>query len=84
VHQDLPPPRRLRHGRHDGADPDQDDPVANQAALEKVRADKEREVADGHDGTWVAHPALVPIAREVFDRVMQGPNQVHRRATRLR
>jgi malate synthase len=58
--------------------PIKDDPVANQTALEKVRADKEREVADGHDGTWVAHPALVPIAREVFDRVMQGPNQVHR------
>jgi malate synthase len=54
------------------------DPVANQTALEKVRADKEREVGDGHDGTWVAHPALVPIAREVFDRVMQGPNQLHR------
>jgi malate synthase len=58
--------------------PIKNDPVANQAALEKVRADKEREVADGHDGTWVAHPALVPVAREVFDRVMQGPNQVHR------
>jgi malate synthase len=54
------------------------DPVANQAALEKVRADKEREAADGHDGTWVAHPGLVPIAREVFDRVMQSPNQLHR------
>src|ERR1700733_7672932 len=54
------------------------DPVANQTALEKVRADKEREANDGHDGTWVAHPALVPIAREVFDRVMQGPNQLHR------
>jgi malate synthase len=58
--------------------PIKNDPVANQAALERVRADKEREVADGHDGTWVAHPALVPIAREVFDRVMQAPNQVHR------
>jgi malate synthase len=58
--------------------PVKSDPVANQTALEKVRADKEREVADGHDGTWVAHPALVPIAREVFDRVMQGPNQVYR------
>jgi malate synthase len=53
-------------------------PVANQAALEKVRADKEREAADGHDGTWVAHPGLVPIAREVFDRVMQSANQLHR------
>ena len=54
------------------------DPVANQTALEKVRADKEREANDGHDGTWVAHPALVSIAREVFDRVMQSPNQVRR------
>ena len=59
------------------------DPVANQTALEKVRADKEREVADGHDGTWVAHPALVPIAREIFDRVMQGPNQLHRLRDRV-
>jgi malate synthase len=58
--------------------PIKNDPAANQAALEKVRADKEREVADGHDGTWVAHPGLVPIAREIFDRVMQSPNQVHR------
>jgi malate synthase len=58
--------------------PIKNDPVANQAALDKVRADKEREVKDGHDGTWVAHPALVPIAREVFDRVMQSPNQLHR------
>lgn len=58
--------------------PIKNDPVANQAALDKVRADKEREVTDGHDGTWVAHPALVPIAREVFDRSMQSPNQVHR------
>ena len=58
--------------------PIKNDPVANQAALEKVRADKEREVTDGHDGTWVAHPGLVPIAREVFDRVMQSPNQLHR------
>jgi malate synthase len=54
------------------------DPAANQAALEKVRADKEREATDGHDGTWVAHPGLVPIAREIFDRIMQSPNQVHR------
>jgi malate synthase len=58
--------------------PIKNDPSANEAALEKVRADKEREVTDGHDGTWVAHPALVPIAREVFDRVMRSPNQVHR------
>ncbi|MCW5576579.1 MAG: malate synthase A [Burkholderiales bacterium] len=54
------------------------DPAANEAALAKVRADKEREAADGCDGTWVAHPGLVGIAREVFDRHMPGPNQVSR------
>jgi malate synthase len=52
------------------------DAGANEAAFAKVRADKEREAADGHDGTWVAHPDLVPIAREVFDRLMPGPNQL--------
>ena len=52
------------------------DPVKNEAALARVRADKEREAADGHDGTWVAHPGLVPVAKEVFDRLMPGPNQV--------
>ncbi len=60
--------------------PIKNDPAANDAALAKVRADKEREAGDGHDGTWVAHPGLVPIAMEVFDRVMPTPNQV----TRLR
>jgi malate synthase len=54
------------------------DPEANEAALAKVRADKEREAGDGHDGTWVAHPALVPLAMEVFDRLMPTPNQLHR------
>jgi malate synthase len=58
--------------------PIKNDPAANEAALAKVRADKEREVGDGHDGTWVAHPGLVPIAREVFDRGMPGPNQLAR------
>lgn len=56
--------------------PIKNDPAANDAALAKVRADKLREVRDGHDGTWVAHPALVPIAREVFDQHMPGPNQL--------
>ncbi|HWG66842.1 MAG TPA: malate synthase A, partial [Rhodanobacteraceae bacterium] len=46
-------------------------------ALAKVRADKLREVTDGHDGTWVAHPALVPIARGIFDAHMPTPNQLH-------
>ncbi len=52
------------------------DVAANEAAFDKVRADKEREANDGHDGTWVAHPALVPVALEVFDRLMPGPNQI--------
>jgi malate synthase len=52
------------------------DRSANEAAFAKVRADKEREATIGHDGTWVAHPDLVPIAREVFDRLMPGPNQL--------
>jgi malate synthase len=58
--------------------PIKNDPVANEQALGKVRADKEREASDGHDGTWVAHPGLVPIAREIFDRLMPTPNQVSR------
>jgi len=52
------------------------DEAANAAAFAKVKADKEREAGDGHDGTWVAHPALVPVAMEVFDRLMPGPNQL--------
>ena len=52
------------------------DPAANGAALAKVRADKEREVGDGHDGTWVAHPALVPVALAAFNAGMPGPNQL--------
>ena len=54
------------------------DPAANEAAFAKVRADKEREAANGHDGTWVAHPDLVPVAIEVFDRLMPGPNQLQK------
>src|ERR1700722_10397440 len=53
-------------------------PLPNERALTQVRADKEREAADGHDGTWVAHPGLVPVALEVFDRVMPQPNQIGR------
>jgi malate synthase len=52
------------------------DAAANEAAFARVRADKEREAGDGHDGTWVAHPDLVPVAMEVFDRLMPGPNQL--------
>lgn len=58
--------------------PIKNDPVANDAAMEKVRQDKLREVTDGCDGTWVAHPALVPIAKAVFDAHMPGPNQYSR------
>jgi malate synthase len=56
--------------------PIKSDPVANERALAQVRIDKEREATDGHDGTWVAHPGLVPIALEVFDRIMPQPNQI--------
>jgi malate synthase len=54
------------------------DEQANRAAMDKVRADKLREVTNGHDGTWVAHPALVPIALEAFE-AMPGPNQLAKR-----
>ncbi len=57
--------------------PIKDDPQANAAALAKVRADKEREAADGHDGTWVAHPGLVQTAMDAFDLAMPGANQIH-------
>jgi len=50
---------------------------ANEAALEKVKTDKLREVKDGHDGTWVAHPGLVPLAKDIFDEFMKTPNQLH-------
>jgi malate synthase len=59
--------------------PIKSDAAANEQALAKVRADKEREVTDGHDGTWVAHPGLVGLAREVFDKHMPTPNQIHRK-----
>ncbi|WVN87616.1 malate synthase A [Cryptococcus depauperatus CBS 7841] len=57
--------------------PIKNNPAANERALNKVRADKLREVTAGHDGTWVAHPALVPIAFEIFNKHMLGPNQYH-------
>src|SRR5882672_5010134 len=56
------------------------DPVANEKALQRVREDKRREATDGHDGTWVAHPGLVSIAKEEFDKVLGSkPNQIDRR-----
>jgi malate synthase len=59
--------------------PIRDDRQANEQALGKVRTDKQREASDGHDGTWVAHPGLVPIAKEVFDQLMPGLDQIARR-----
>ena len=56
--------------------PVKDDEAKNQAAYAAVKADKEREATLGHDGTWVAHPGLVGVAMEVFDRLMPGPNQL--------
>jgi len=58
--------------------PIKNDPKANDEAIAKVRADKEREAGNGHDGTWVAHPGLVPIAMEVFNKHMTGPNQLNK------
>jgi malate synthase len=56
--------------------PIRDDPAANAAAMARVRADKLREARAGHDGTWIAHPGLATVAREPFDAVMHGPNQL--------
>jgi malate synthase len=62
--------------------PIRNDAVANEQALDKVRRDKIREVQAGHDGTWVAHPGLVPVAKEIFDKYMPEPNQIssHRKS----
>jgi malate synthase len=56
--------------------PIKNDPVANEKALGKVREDKLREVKAGHDGTWVAHPGLVSVAKDIFNEHMKGPNQI--------
>jgi len=64
--------------------PIKNDAKANEAALEKVRQDKLREVTDGCDGTWVAHPGLVPVAKEVFDQHMPQPNQYDRQRPDVR
>jgi malate synthase len=61
--------------------PIKNDPAANEAALARVREDKLREVRAGHDGTWVAHPGLVPVAKGVFDTYMRSPNQLDRLTT---
>jgi malate synthase len=56
--------------------PVKNDEAANAEAFAKVKADKEREATYGHDGTWVAHPGLVPVAKEAFDRLMPAQNQI--------
>ena len=56
--------------------PVKNDDEANEHAFDKVRSDKEREVRNGHDGTWVAHPALVAVAKEIFDQYMPEQNQI--------
>jgi malate synthase len=58
--------------------PVKNDPEANERAFAQVRADKQREATDGHDGTWVAHPGLVPVALDVFNTHMPQPNQIDR------
>jgi malate synthase len=64
--------------------PIKNDPAANEAALAKVRADKEREAGDGYDGTWAAHPGLVEVAKAVFDRYMPRANQVDKQRDDVR
>ncbi|MBI5543919.1 MAG: isocitrate lyase, partial [Deltaproteobacteria bacterium] len=64
--------------------PIKDDPAANEAALAKVRADKLREVKAGHDGTWVAHPGLVALAKAIFDEHVKTPNQLHKMRDEVR
>jgi malate synthase len=64
--------------------PIKNDPAANAAAIEKVRADKLREATDGCDGTWVAHPGLVEVAKAVFDEYMPSPNQLHKQRDDVR
>jgi malate synthase len=59
--------------------PVKNDPEANERALARVREDKVREASDGHDGTWVAHPGLVALARVAFDEHMKGPHQIDRK-----
>lgn len=64
--------------------PIKNDPEANEKALDKVRQDKLREVRAGHDGTWVAHPGLVAVAKEIFDTHMPQPNQIDQRQNDVR
>ena len=77
---DLPSPRGARHRRHERrSSRTRREPEVTERALATVREDKEREAGDGFDGTWVAHPDLVPVAGEVFDAVLgERPNQKDR------
>ena len=59
--------------------PVKNDPAANEEAFAKVREDKQREAGDGHDGTWVAHPGMVELATDAFDKIMKTPNQIDRK-----
>ena len=59
--------------------PVKNNPAANQIAFDKVRRDKEREARDGHDGTWVAHPGMVMLVKEIFNKIMPTPNQINRK-----
>jgi malate synthase len=59
--------------------PVKNDSKANEEAFAKVRADKEREAGDGHDGTWVAHPGMVQLATEAFNAIMKTPNQIDKK-----
>ena len=59
--------------------PVKNDAKANEEAFAKVRADKEREATDGHDGTWVAHPGMVQLATDAFNAIMKGPNQIDKK-----
>ena len=58
--------------------PIKNDEAANEAAIDKVRADKKREASEGHDGTWVAHPGLIPLAMDIFDEYLHGANQLEK------
>ncbi len=64
--------------------PIKNDPQANEVAMAKVRADKLREVTNGHDGTWIAHPLINQIAMEIFNKHMLGPHQVSSLDTMLK
>ena len=80
----LPQARRARDRRHGGVHPEPTDPEVNEAALAKVRDDKTREAGDGFDGSWVAHPDLVPVCREVFDARARRPAEPARPAPATR